>query len=247
MEQISQIAETYYVHLHAVIHEEESALAKNELLDIKNELERMRLELHNTRFDQLTGLLRKDAAEELLRNAIERVRRSENTAVLCMFDIDHFKKVNDTHGHLMGNEVLAKLGDVLTGKGEGYTPRRIDTACRWGGEEFIMLFDETNEAGAMAAAERISSAIKKLSFTDKNTGKDFQITVTVGMVGMTTAEVRELPRDADALAHYFERADRALYFGKRNGRDRIVRYEAGKTDPENLPPEPIVHERVKRT
>lgn len=109
MGQIAEIAETYYVHLHAVIHEEESALAQKELLEIRNELERMRNELHNTRFDQLTGLLRKDAAEELLRNAIERVRRSEGSAVLCIFDIDHFKKVNDTYGHLMGNEVLSEL------------------------------------------------------------------------------------------------------------------------------------------
>ncbi|MFZ3233095.1 MAG: GGDEF domain-containing protein [Patescibacteria group bacterium] len=246
MDQISQIAETYYVHLHAVIHEEESALAKKELLDIKSELERMRSELHNTRFDQLTGLLRKDAAEELLKNAIERVRRTEGSAVLCMIDIDHFKKVNDTHGHLMGNEVLSKLGNVLTGKGDGYTPRRIDIPCRWGGEEFIMLFDETNEAGATSAAERISAAIKKLRFKDGNSGEEFGITVTVGMVGVRTAEVREIPRETDLLAHYFELADRALYYGKRNGRDQIVSYEAGKTDPENAPSEPTARQTARR-
>lgn len=114
MDQISQIAETYYVHLHAVIHEEETALAQKELLDIRSELERMRQELQNTRFDQLTGLLRKDAAEELLKNAIERVRRTEGSAVLCIIDIDHFKKVNDTYGHLTGNDVLSELGKVLS-------------------------------------------------------------------------------------------------------------------------------------
>lgn len=89
-----------------------------------------------------------------------------------------------------------------------------------------MLFDETGEDGATSAAERITAAIKKLSFTDKNTGAEFGITATVGMVGIRTDEVRELSRDTDALAHYFEKADRALYFGKRSGRDRIVRYEA---------------------
>ena len=136
---------------------------------------------------------------------------------------------------------------MLTGKGEGYTPRRIDVPCRWGGEEFIMLFDETNEAGAASAAERISAAIKKLRFRDGNSGEEFGITVTIGMVGVKTAEVRELPRETDLLAHYFELADRALYFGKRNGRDQIVTYEAGKTDPENAPPEPKVLQTVRRT
>lgn len=136
---------------------------------------------------------------------------------------------------------------MLTGKGDGYTPRRIDIPCRWGGEEFIMLFDETNEAGATSAAERISAAIKKLRFTDGNSGEEFGITVTVGMVGVRTAEVREIPRETDLLAHYFELADRALYFGKRNGRDQIVSYEAGKTDPENFPAEPSVRQTAKRT
>lgn len=67
------------------------------------------------------------------------------------------------------------------------------------------------------------------------------------MVGIKTAEAREIPRDTDALAHYFEKADRALYYGKRTGRDKIVRYQAGLTDPENLPPEPVVQQTVRRT
>lgn len=86
-----------------------------------------------------------------------------------------------------------------------------------------MLFDETNEAGAKSAAERISAAIKKMRFDDGESG-EFGITATIGMVEIKTAEVRELPRDADLLSHYFELADKALYFGKRNGRDRIVCY-----------------------
>ena len=253
MDQISQVAETYYVHLHAVIHEEESALAKKELEDIKGELERMRSELQNTRFDQLTGLLRKDAAEELLKNSIERVRRTEGSSVLCIIDIDHFKKVNDTYGHLTGNDVLSELGKILTGKGNGYVPRGGDVPCRWGGEEFIMLFNETNEAGATSAAERISSAVKKMRFDNGKSG-EFGITVTVGMVEINTSEVRELPRDADLLSHYFELADKALYFGKRNGRDRIVCYGKGEGDPEadfnQAPPEtpetPTVLQTVKR-
>lgn len=66
------------------------------------------------------------------------------------------------------------------------------------------------------------------------------------MVGIKTSEVRELPRETDLLAHYFELADRALYFGKRNGRDQIVSYEAGKTDPENAPSEPTARQTAKR-
>lgn len=240
METIRQVAETYYLQLHAAIHEEESAMAKKELLDIQRELERMRNELHNNRFDQLTGVLRKDAAEGTMSNVIERIRRSpaEASAVLCIFDIDHFKRVNDTYGHLMGNEVLSKMGEVLAGKCGGYSPRKIDTICRWGGEEFVILFDETDEKGARSATNRIASALKALKFRDAESGVEFGITVTTGLVGIRTSELRELPLDTDVLAHYFHLADKCLYYGKRAGRDIVVTFEPGVTDPKNLPTEP---------
>lgn len=135
---ISQVAETYYVHLHAIIHEEEVALAQKELLDIRCELDRMQVELENSRFDLLTGLLVRRYGAEKITGRMEQIAHSRgesDTGTLCIFDIDHFKRINDTYGHPKGDEVLRKIGEVLS---KGYKsdaasimPRKLDILCRW--------------------------------------------------------------------------------------------------------------------
>ncbi len=135
---ISKVAETYYVHLHAVIHEEEAALAQKELFDIRRELDRMRDELESSRFDLLTGLLIRRYGTEKISNRMEQVMHSrdgDGIGTLCIFDIDRFKTVNDTYGHSKGDEVLHRVGEILA---KGYrsdtvsvTPRKLDVMCRW--------------------------------------------------------------------------------------------------------------------
>lgn len=109
---VSEVAETYYVHLHAIIHEESAALSQKELLDVRCTMEKMRIELENSRHDLLTGLLLRRYGTEKIEHRMEQVLHARNRnehGALCLFDIDKFKRINDTYGHDKGDEVLTKV------------------------------------------------------------------------------------------------------------------------------------------
>lgn len=130
-----------------------------------------------------------------------------------LLDIDFFKRINDTHGHLVGDEVLKKIGEVLTSK---VIFRENDIVARYGGEEFIVILPETNSKHAFVPAERLREFIKKIDFFDGRKTK-FNITISVG--------ISEFSMHDKSNEDLIKRADEALYYAKENGRDRVVIYE----------------------
>jgi len=132
--------------------------------------------------------------------------------VCMMIDIDNFKKVNDTHGHLVGDMVLIKIGEVLNSK---IALRENDVAGRFGGEEFIILLPETNSQNAKIPANRLRHYINKILF--KSEKKTFHITVSIG--------ISKFRIDDKNIDDVIKRADKALYYSKNNGRDMVTVYE----------------------
>jgi diguanylate cyclase (GGDEF)-like protein len=129
-----------------------------------------------------------------------------------MIDIDHFKLINDTYGHLAGDEVLRRLGTLLSLKTNF---REIDIIGRYGGEEFIVLLPETKAKDAKKPAKRLSDSLKAIQF---NFNKQiFSVTISIGI-----SDFRITDTTSDDI---IQRADKALYYAKNNGRDMIVVYE----------------------
>jgi len=171
--------------------------ARNELLQAqKAKLE----ELATT--DALTGVYNRRKFNELILAEIERVRRYEHPLSLFILDIDHFKRINDTHGHEAGDEVLVVLAGLI-----GAGIRATDSLARWGGEEFVVLSPEVTGDEAMGLAERLRSAAGSYEYS-------FAGAVTVSL-GVAQHRAGETP---DEL---FARADEALYRAKEGGRDRV--------------------------
>jgi diguanylate cyclase (GGDEF)-like protein len=134
------------------------------------------------------------------------VARAQTPLAVAIADIDHFKAVNDTHGHLSGDAVLAAIRDLL---------RDCDLCGRFGGEEFVLLLPRTTAAQAFEVTERIRQAISQLAIPRDGT---IAIRVTISIGVAVPSEAR--PTHDDLLAA----ADHALYQAKRSGRDRVVMY-----------------------
>jgi len=158
-------------------------------------------QLSNT--DALTKLYNRRYLMDRLSAEILRWRRHKRGFSVLMADVDHFKPYNDAHGHLAGDEVLARLGAVLRA-----TTREVDCAARYGGEEFVVVLAETGIAAATEVSERIRAHLSAESFDG---GK---ITVSIG--------VAELPDHGDTPEAIIEAADQAMYQAKRDGRNRVV-------------------------
>ncbi len=145
---MGEVIKIFYDRLKTIIYEEEVILVKQEIRAIKLQLSSMESELISTQHDKLTGLLRKEYGELLFQKSFERIKRNKLHGCLCILDIDNFKSINDKLGHLVGDTVLQRIGDLLK---NGYIshelpyfPRKVDTVCRWGGEEFVFFLEETN-------------------------------------------------------------------------------------------------------
>ncbi len=157
-------------------------------------------------YDQLTGLLTKESLFLALETELERCLRYEYPLAVLMMDLDHFKSVNDGHGHLMGSHVLAEVGRLIR-----ESIRDADVSGRYGGEEFTSYLAETGVEGAIVAAERIRSAIEAHRFTLDRVTIDVRISI-----GIATAP--EHGRDVKTLV---KAADEALYQAKETGRNRV--------------------------
>jgi diguanylate cyclase (GGDEF)-like protein/PAS domain S-box-containing protein len=158
------------------------------------------------RTDALTGLLNRRAMQEQLERELRMLSRGRGTFSILLLDLDHFKDVNDEHGHRAGDRVLLNLSDTLTEH-----VRSSDVQARWGGEEFMVLFSGTSGPAAMLVAEKLLSW-----FTGHPTrvgSETIEVTFTGGLVEATPG---------DTVDSLFARADRALYRGKNEGRNRIV-------------------------
>lgn len=156
--------------------------------------------------DTLTGLSRRHVFEEALRRETGRMRRSGGRIALVVMDLDHFKRINDTWGHRMGDEVLARVGRLLR-----HSARNIDLTARLGGEEFGVLLFDTGMEGALAFVERFRGHLRELEVAAP--GGPVRVTASVGIA------VAEEVADPDDL---LDAADRAAYRAKSEGRDRLV-------------------------
>jgi diguanylate cyclase (GGDEF)-like protein len=156
--------------------------------------------------DGLTGLYNHAYFLQALRREIHRSKRHDLKMSLAMFDLDDFKKLNDTRGHLEGDKVLMKASALIK-----ETLREIDVAARYGGEEFAVILPETSASGAFVVAERIR--LKIAQFFRRKAGGP-KVTVSGG--------VAAYPEDSEALEELIRRADQGLYRSKAAGKNRIT-------------------------
>lgn len=155
--------------------------------------------------DGLTGLLNRVSWETALEAELRRCRRFDRRAAVMMVDIDHFKPINDTHGHAAGDEVIRAVGALLRD-----TMRVHDLPARYGGEEFCVLLPDTDAAGAMTLAERLRERVAR-AVLDARRG--LRATVSIGVAELAPAD--------GTRAEWVARADQALYRAKQSGRDRV--------------------------
>ncbi|MDD3180168.1 MAG: diguanylate cyclase [Opitutaceae bacterium] len=159
--------------------------------------------------DELTTVLNRREFERIIREEWERSTRFARAFSLVMVDIDHFKLVNDTHGHQVGDAVLRHVASLLAGQ-----VRLVDRVARYGGEEFALIMIETDRKSAHTAAERLRSLLEETPCILP--GKQLTIAVTI------SAGVAACPEDADSVETLVAAADAALYTAKRLGRNRVL-------------------------
>ena len=170
----------------------------------------------HSRVDSKTGLLNVSTWEAEAEVELSRATRTESPVALALVDIDHFKAVNDTYGHLVGDKVLKSVAQALTSHLRDY-----DRAGRFGGEEFVLLLAQTNETDACRIAERLRSHVEGMAVPadDRPNAPTVSLTISIGVTAMEAGETREL---TDLLAA----ADSALYHAKQTGRNRIAVHAA---------------------
>jgi diguanylate cyclase (GGDEF)-like protein len=165
---------------------------------------------------------------ELIRNKLNRAGTEKQepdddvvqTFSFVMFDVDHFKTINDSYGHLIGDEVLIRIGQILM---DPEIFRSTDYAGRYGGDEFLMILPNTKSVHAEIPLKKFAEKLHTIDFYDSN-NKSFHITLSIGVTEF-------IPGDTD-FKTIIERADQALYFAKKSGRNRIAVFE-------NLTPEQL--------
>lgn len=158
--------------------------------------------------DFLTGIKNKGAIVELLQHELDLAFRKHHNVSILILDIDHFKAVNDTYGHLKGDDVLVSIATIIK-----TSIRASDVVGRIGGEEFMVVLPDTNSVGAMVVAERIRKNIE--IFEHPNYAGTFRTTISIGI---SSTEIEMPVKDIETL---MLRADSALYESKRTGRNRI--------------------------
>lgn len=166
-----------------------------------------KLEELSTR-DPLTGLYNRRYFAHIFHDECARSLRRNESMTLLFLDLDHFKQVNDIHGHHFGDLALQATGNCFKG-----TCRPYDTVVRWGGEEFVILLRATDENAALSFAERIRSAVQH----ELNPALPFPLTISIGLAQY---------QDNDTLELLTDRADKALFHAKQTGRNKVVPWSA---------------------
>jgi len=159
--------------------------------------------------DQLTGLHNRRYMARHLDNLIAQSHKSGKPLAFVIMDIDYFKSVNDTHGHDIGDEVLQEFARRVAANVRG-----IDLACRYGGEEFVVVMPDTDVGYAYAVAERLRSSIETTPVEITRAPGKINITISIGIAGCEG--------DCDTAEALLHRADQALYRAKKDGRNRVV-------------------------
>jgi diguanylate cyclase (GGDEF)-like protein len=164
--------------------------------------------------DQVTRLLNRPACLQVLATEIERSNRYGRPLAVALIDIDHFKRVNDTHGHAVGDEVLRHVAGLLSSSVRG-----VDSLGRYGGEEFLLVMPETDLDGGLASAENVRRTIGRTLLVVESSGGDIEIKVTISIGVAGNGGHRDI--DIDQL---LREADGALYGAKEQGRDQVQAY-----------------------
>jgi len=196
--------------------------AQTARLELKKRNQQLEEMLHHAETlaitDSLTGLYNRRRFSDVARRELAVTRRYKNPLSCVMIDLDHFKKINDVHGHAVGDDVLRRVAHVL-----GENVREVDVIARYGGEEFVLLLPHTAKANAVVVAERVRGQIKRLEL-------EYDGVKVVPSASFGIADDKDAPSGKwDELVRA---ADIALYQAKRAGRDRIVLAEAGQLGPE---------------
>lgn len=152
--------------------------------------------------DPLTGAFNRRYLEEQARQAMDAWHRNRQHTSMLLIDIDYFKRINDRYGHATGDTAIQRLVEVISGR-----TRRVDTVCRFGGEEFVVLLHDTGIDSALTVAGELRERVEGAKILPEGT-----VTVSIGVCDCMVA---------DNLDHWFNLADSALYLAKRSGRNRV--------------------------
>lgn len=194
---------------HALYHFQRENFFRNR----KIKIQRQRNRLMAIR-DQLTGLYNHDTFTDKLDKEISRAQHSNTNVSAMVIDLDHFKKVNDTYGHGVGDDVLQVVGDIISGE-KGNTVRDTDITARYGGEEFCIAMPETETKGAKKVGRRILKSMRNTEFTARD--ETFTVTASVGV-----ADLKDGALHPEAL---LKLADQAMYYAKEHGRNQVIAWQ----------------------
>jgi diguanylate cyclase len=185
--------------------------AKSEVVELREALESIRTE---SQVDPVTTLANRMFFDTALADAVRHAQRTGDEMSILMTDIDHFKKFNDTYGHLTGDQVLRLVAMSIKQNVKG-----LDTAARFGGEEFAIILPGCGIRGAIQVAEQVRKAVMSRELVKRSTGENLgRVTISIGVAML---------RKDDTGTTLIERADKALYAAKRGGRNMVV----AETDP----------------
>jgi diguanylate cyclase (GGDEF)-like protein len=168
------------------------------------------LELLNTE-NALTGIKNRRFFDKKLIMEIRRSRREQTPLSIVMLDIDRFKSINDTYGHIIGDQVIKAVSDLI----KDHLKRPLDEVARYGGEEFVVLLPNTPSEGAQDIAEKIRAAISASTVTVAN--NDIQFTISAGVY-------TSIADDVSNPQIFTECADKALYYAKQHGRNQVITF-----------------------
>lgn len=206
------LLESYQSHNYLQEESDTLALFGKNMSEILNRMNIYRSMKDLALIDGLTGIYNHRAFKERLQVEIERSRRYENSLTLMILDLDKFKRINDTYGHLFGDLVLKKTANIIRG-----SVRTVDTVARYGGEEFAVILINTDKNSCYKTAERIRSNIQ--SFVFEKDGIRERMTISIGMA--------EYPTDGADVPALISASDMAMYHSKRLGGNKITLF---KTD-----------------
>ncbi len=196
----SELNARIYVRLRTKSHQDELKDKNRQLEDMLTRVESLAI------MDPLTGLYNRRRFETIFTNEFKRATRYQLPLSCMMIDIDHFKKINDTLGHLEGDRLLREIAQIIQA-----TVRELDTPARWGGEEFVVLSPNTTRENGLLAAERVRNAIANHDFKVPSISA---ISVSIGVAGIPDPSL-------DTQEKLIHAADLAMYAAKKNGRNRV--------------------------
>ncbi len=172
---------------------------------------RMRRREQESVTDGLTHLFNYRFFKDFLHKEISRSQRYQHTSSLVLIDVDYFKKINDMHGHVGGDQILTELSRIAKAN-----CRMTDLVCRYGGEEFAILLPETPKEQAVTYCERLRAMVEQHAFSVKHAPQELKITVSVGLANY--------PEDSKDATELIRKADQAMYMAKHGGRNRVCYY-----------------------